>query len=99
MSSKISKTDRILESLLTGDQEQDDRLRQAFALGIRHGQAADRDNLQNICRIDQTTRILVTLMRTQEMDLDTAMSALEISKHDKEIYRRIINKRAIKVRK
>lgn len=89
----MSKTDRILQNLLTEDQEQNDRLRQAFKLGIRHGQATDRENLQNICRIEQTTRILSTLMRTQKFDLETAMTALELPKQDKEIHRRIINKR------
>ncbi len=99
MSNKISKTDRILEPLFIGVKEFDDRLRQAFALGIRYGQATDRENLQNICRIEQTTRILATLMRTQKMDLDSSMSALEIPKQDKDLYRRIFNGRSCKAKK
>lgn len=44
----MSKTDRILEGLLTGDRDQDNRLRKAFELGIRHGQASDREMYRRI---------------------------------------------------
>lgn len=98
MNNKISKTDRILESVLTGDPEIDNRLRQAYELGIRHGQASDREVIKRSAQIDQVTRLLVTLMRRQHLDLEQAMAIFELSKDDKEMYRRIIGCRKSKLR-
>lgn len=98
MNYKINKTDRILESLLTGDQEQDNRLRKAFDLGIRHGQASDREVIKRAAQIDQVTRLLVTLMRRQHLDLEQAMAIFELSRDDREMYRRIIGGRKLKQR-
>ncbi len=94
----MSKTDRILENLFTGDREVDDKLRQAFNLGIRHGEATDRESIARSSRIDQTTRMLIALIRTQHIDLEKAMSWFDIPKKDREIYRRIINQRSEKKR-
>lgn len=99
MSNSVNKTDRILESVLTGDTEVDNRLRQAFELGIRHGQASDREVIKRSAQIDQVTRLLVTLMRRQQIDLEQAMATFELSKDDREMYRRIINTRKPKQKK
>ena len=89
----MSKQRTILCSLLTGEEEWDNRICQAFDLGIRHGQAADRVSIVKSTRIDTMTKILVTLMRTQNMDLDQAMRALELSKADREIFQHILDLR------
>ncbi len=94
----MSKTDRILENLFTGDPVQDDRLRKAFELGIRHGQAADREAVKRAAQTDQVTRLLITLMRRQRIDLEQAMAIFELSKDDREMYRRIIISRKPKSR-
>lgn len=94
----MSKTDRILEDLLTGDQEQDDRLRRAFALGLQHGQAADRESVKRAAQTDQVTRLLITLMRRQQIDLERAMSIFELSRDDRAMYRKIIEGRKPKQR-
>ncbi len=93
-----NKTDRILESVLTGDTEVDNRLRQAYELGIRHGQASDREVIKRAAQIDQVTRLLVTLMRRQHLDLEQAMALFELSRDDREMYRRIIGSRKPKRR-
>ncbi len=92
----MSKTDRILEGLLTGDPDQDNRLRKAFERGIRHGQASDREAVQRTAQIDQTTRLLVKLMRNRNLDLEQAMTVFELSRDDKQMYRRIIGGRQAK---
>lgn len=94
----MSKTDHILEKLFTGEKEFDDRLRKAFELGIRHGQAADREAVQRSARVDQTTRMLITVMRRQNIDLEQAMALFELSRDDREMYRRIIGSRKTKNR-
>lgn len=98
MSNKISKTDRILEPLFIGEKDFDDRLRKAFELGIRHGQAADRESVKRAAQTDQVTRMLITLMRRQEIDLEQAMAVFELSRDDREMYRRIIGGRKTKQR-
>ncbi|MBP3673484.1 MAG: hypothetical protein J6J18_06615 [Oscillospiraceae bacterium] len=89
----MSKTDIILATLLTGEVETDHKLRQAFDLGLRHGEAADRKNLQLYARIEQTTRLLTALMRAQNIDLEQAMDIFCIPRKEKDTYRRIITKR------
>lgn len=90
MNGKTNKTDRILAPLLTGDDATDDRLRRAFELGCRHGQASDRESIKRAAQTDQVTRLLITLMRRQHLDLEQAMAIFELSRDDREMYRRII---------
>ena len=94
----MNKTDRTLGSLLTGNDEIDNRLRQAFNLGIRHGEATDRDNVARSSKIDTTTRLLIAYIRIQRTTLEDAMAMFDIPKADREIYRRIINQRKSKKR-
>ena len=89
----MSKSDTVLAALLTGKEETDHKLRQAFELGIRHGTAIDRKNIQTFTRIDQTTRLLVALMRTQHIDLEQALGIFSIPQKERDTYRRIISKR------
>ena len=85
-----------LDAMLTGEEEIDSRLREAFELGVRHGAAADRDNIQRSARIDQTTRLLIAVMRSQGIDLEKALSDFNIPKKERDTYRRIITKRPTK---
>lgn len=94
----MNKTDRTLSALLTGNDEIDNRLRQAFNLGIRNGQATDRDNVARSSKIDTTTRLLIAFIRTQKINLEDAMTAFDLPKADREIYRRIITQRKPKSR-
>lgn len=89
----MNKTDRSISTLLTGTEEIDNRLRQAFAIGIQHGQATDRDNVARSSKIDTTTRLLIAFIRTQKISLEEAMTAFDLPKADREIYRRIISQR------
>ena len=89
----MSKTDRILAELLTGDPDMDRRLRRAFGLGIRHGEAADRESIKRSAQTDQVTRLLIVLMRRQHIDLEQAMAIFELSKDDRKMYRLIIEGR------
>lgn len=82
----------ILGDLLTGQEEIDAKLYQAFELGVNHG-AVDRDSIQRSARIDQTTRLLTAIMRSQGIDLEQAMSDFNIPKKERDTYRRIITKR------
>ena len=89
----MCKTDSVLADLLTGENEIDSKLRLAFELGTRHGAASDRDSIQLSARIDQTTRLLNPLMRTQKIDLEHAMKYFCIPRKERDTYRRIITKR------
>uniref|UniRef100_UPI004055D3CD hypothetical protein n=1 Tax=Acetatifactor sp. TaxID=1872090 RepID=UPI004055D3CD len=82
----------ILAELLTGVKEIDAKLYQAFELGIRHG-SVDQNSIQRSARIDQTTRLLTALMRTQSIDLERAMACFCIPRKERDTYRRIITKR------
>ncbi len=86
-------TDKTLETLFVGDRIVDEKLRRAFCLGIRHGQASDRDNIAKSTRIDTVTKLIIALMRTQGIGLEQAMRALELPKADRDICRRIIVQR------
>ena len=90
----MNKTDRLLSQLLTGDASTDQLLRSAFQIGLKHGEATDRDTVARSAKIDTTTRMLISLMRTQNMNLEDAMTAFCIPKFDREIYRRIILQRS-----
>lgn len=82
----MNTTDTALAGLLTGDEATDNALRQAFSLGIRHGQASARKDYQRSIQIDVTRQILATLMHVQHIDLDTAMATLQIPRSDRKTY-------------
>lgn len=85
----MNTTDTYLAELLTGDEIFDARLRKAFELGIRHGQAADRDGLKRSAQIETTKKLLLTLVRVQRIDLNSAMTMLQIPKKDRAIYSKL----------
>lgn len=87
----MNTTDKALAGLLTGIEETDSLLRQAFELGIRHGQEAGRKSCQKSMQIETTRRLIATLMRTQHLDLETAMATLELPRKDRKIYRKIFS--------
>lgn len=85
----MNATDTSLAGLLTGCEEIDSKIRNAFSLGIRHGQEADRKNIQRSAEINVTRRILATLMRVQRLDLHAAMVTLQIPRKERETYVKI----------
>lgn len=85
----MNTTETALADLLTGDAGMDAKLREAFALGIRHGQAADRKSIQRSAEIDVTRRLLTTLMRVQHLDLEAALVTLQIPRAERKTYAKI----------
>lgn len=82
----MNTTETALAGLLTGNEDVDNSLRQAFSLGVRHGRASARKDFQRSIQIDVTRQILGTLMRVQQLDLETAMATLQISRSDRKTY-------------
>lgn len=89
----MTKIDMILSDLLTGNEDIDAKLRAAFDLGVRHGEDADRTSIAKSTQITTTHKILSTLMRVQRINLETAMTMLQIPKKEREIYRKIFGNR------
>lgn len=89
----MNKTDRLLSNILTGNSSIDCLLRQAFLIGLQHGQASDRDNVAQNAKIDTTAKLLLTLIRNQKISLEEAMVIFAIPKADRDIYRRIVFQR------
>ena len=89
----MSKSDIILAALLTGEEETDHKLRQAFELGLRHGRVADRKSIQRSAEIDATKQILLTLMRVQQLDLAAALATLQIPRKERETYVKLLSNR------
>lgn len=85
----MSTTVKHIDELLTGSEETDSRIRDAYELGLQLGRAVDRDNLQRCAKIDTTRKLLATLMRSQSIDLQKAMVTLQIPKAERKTYARI----------
>lgn len=82
----MNSIDKTLAGLLTGNVETDDRLRKAFALGLRRGRFLDRESVKRNAQIQTTRQLLNALMATQNIDLQTAMNALRIPRADRKIF-------------
>ena len=78
-----------LAGLITGNEDIDNALRQAFSLGVRHGQATDKKCDHRSIQLNVTQQILATLMRVQHLDLEAAMATLQIPKSDRKTYKKL----------
>lgn len=85
----MNTTENNIAQLLTGSEDTDHRIQTAYEMGLRQGRIEDRKNLQRSAQIDTTRRLLAALMRTQGIDLQTAMITLQIPKADRKTYIRI----------
>lgn len=85
----MNTTDNMLTHLLTGDETVDAKLRTAYALGLKQGRAADRENLKRAAHIDTTRQLLAALMRALQLDLQTAMITLAIPRKERKTYVKI----------
>lgn len=79
-------TDNRLSELLTGCEETDARLRASYDLGLRQGKELDRESFRRNVKLDTTRRLLIALMATQDIDLQSAMKALRIPRTDRDTY-------------
>lgn len=82
----MNSNDNRLSELLTGHEETDSRLQKAFELGLRQGKELDRESFRRNVQIDTTRRLLVALMATQHIDLQSAMKALRIPNADRRTF-------------
>ena len=85
----MNTTDNALAGLMTGDEATDNALRQAFSLGVRHGQATAKKCDHRSIQLNVTQQILATLMRVQHLDLEAAMATLQIPKSDRKTYKKL----------
>lgn len=82
-----------LEELLSGCQETDLLIRDAYELALRRGGELDRESLQRNVKIDTTRRLLVSLMATQNIDLQAAMKALRIPHADRKAFAKLLSEK------
>lgn len=78
-----------ISELLTGKEEIDLLIRNAYDLGMRHGKVLDRESLRRNVQVDTTKRLLKSLMCTQGIDLQTALIKLRIPKAERKTYVKI----------
>lgn len=85
----MNTTDTALAVLSTGNEDIDNALRQAFSMGVRHGQATAKKCNHRSIQLNVTQQILATLMRVQHLDLAAAMATLQIPKSDRKTYKKL----------
>ena len=95
----MSPTEEILSYLLTGEEAQDGRIREAFEQGVNYGRSSERRSLSNSVEIVTTQKIIATLMRTRHWSLDETLASMELSKKDRQMYQKIFAARQPKKRK
>lgn len=78
-----------LENILTGDTELDDKIRQAYDLGLKTGKINFFDNMKT----QLTTDHLWAVIRNLHVPLETTMVAFQIPRSERKQYRKIITTR------
>ena len=85
----MNTSDTHITDLYTGNAELDTRLQVAYELGLKHGPSIDRENLKRNTEIRTTEVLLAALMRSQHVDLQTAMVTLSIPRKERKTYVKI----------
>lgn len=94
----MSPTEEILSYLLTGEEAQDTRIREAFEQGVNYGRSTERRKLDSL-EIAITQKIIAKLMRVKRWSLDETLACLEVPKKDRKMYQKIFAARQPKKQK